>query len=71
MDVTMVESDPKATLSGTVRNSSGVPLAGVEVTLGTSNVTHTDLNGYFHYDNLVPGNYNIHFVLAGYQTVGF
>lgn len=46
------------TLSGTVRDAAGLPLAGVEVLLGQNPAT-ADAAGAFSYASLLPGQYTI------------
>ena len=46
------------TLEGYVRDASGDPVAGARVLLSL-NAETTDSDGYFKYENLLPGNYTI------------
>jgi len=56
--------DSTATLSGTVRDSSGKVLPNVKITVksaatGESTDTQTDSSGYYSVANLAPGNYDV------------
>jgi hypothetical protein len=57
---------PTRTISGTVKNQAGTPLAGVTVATGSQS-TSTDSNGNFAL-TLPAGIYQVVFALAGYQT---
>ncbi len=60
-------------LSGTVRDPNRKPLANVAVELVTRSrghrITGTDENGRFVFADLVPGEFQVSFELAGYVTV--
>ncbi len=56
-------------LSGTVKNTSGVALPGVTVTIvETSAFTKTANNGTFTFNALPEGNYSVRFDLAGFRS---
>ena len=59
-----------ASLSGVVSDAdSGMVLPGVTVTLGSNSIT-TDENGYYEFDNMATGNYQIMFSVLNYATEG-
>ena len=60
-----------ASLAGIVTNAStGQPIFGASVTLGTLN-TSTDSSGRYNFNNITPGSYAMTFEKAGYQTATF
>jgi len=60
--------DQVRTISGTVSDQSGSPMAGVSVTVkGTSNATFTDMNGAYHIQ-VSPGARYLVFSFMGYGT---
>ena len=64
----------RATITGTVRDSSGAPMPGVQVTaksLGTSvpTTTVTNEDGIYSILNLVPGKYSLEFDKAGFKLL--
>lgn len=57
-------------VSGTVTGIAGLPVANVTVTLNNgTNITMTDNNGYYQFNNLVPGTYLIDFNVVGYSPL--
>src|SRR5262245_47929689 len=60
-----------ADLRGTVTDASGVPLAGVKVTLLTSpaRTTITDTRGEFTFARVPVGTYTSRFEIAGFVTI--
>ncbi len=55
--------------SGTIKDTSGAPIPGVNVSLiGTKLGTVSNAQGIFSIKNLKPGNYNIEFSCIGYKT---
>jgi iron complex outermembrane receptor protein len=62
-----VAPDPAPTLSGTVTDTSGAPLAQVRVTvLEAHRMTTTDLEGRYVLPGLPTGRYAVSFALVGY-----
>src|SRR5579884_3822503 len=64
----------RASITGTVTDSSGAVVADVEVTatnLGTKETARTVTNGDGIYSilNLFPGTYALHFTKSGFKTV--
>ncbi len=60
-----------ASLSGAVSDAStGQPVQGVSVTLGTLS-TSTNSSGGYSFNNVVPGRYVLTFDKSGYQTATF
>ena len=56
-------------LEGTVTDGTN-PLEGVHVSIvGTMASTMTDANGFYNFPYLLPGTYDVHFELFGYETV--
>ena len=68
LNVQMVPIAVPTNLYGIVSDIDMVPLPGVSVTLDGL-VTTTDSLGQYQFTDLVPGNYTITFVKAGYETV--
>ena len=62
-------------ITGTVTDTSGAVLPGVNVTLtgerliGGPQTQVTETNGTYRFDRLVPGAYNVKFELQGFRTV--
>ncbi len=58
-------------LSGSVVDATGLPLAGVTIALrGTSNpVAHTNIEGRFTFPNLREGEYELTATLSGFATI--
>lgn len=78
-----IELTPESVLNGTVKNSRGEPLKGVEVKLNTYNeergeegeyvapkpkITATDKNGQYRFDKLPSGSYMVAFSGPGFIT---
>ena len=66
----------RATITGTVTDSSGAIVAGVEVTaknLGTNEITSTVTNtdGIYSIPNLFPGTYSLEFKKTGFKPAVF
>ncbi len=63
------------TIYGTIRDQTGAPLPGVQVTAGprragsTRTVT-TDSDGYYEISGLAPGDYRVEATLAGFSSSG-
>jgi Carboxypeptidase regulatory-like domain len=62
-----------ATLSGTVNDSSGAPVAGAKVSVsniftGQTVETRTDASGHYSVSKLGPGNYEVTAVAEGFPT---
>jgi hypothetical protein len=62
-----------ATLSGTVNDSSGAPVAGAKITVnnvftGQTAETKTDASGHYSVSKLGPGNYEVTAVEEGFPT---
>lgn len=62
-----------ATLSGTVNDSSGLPVAGARITVnnvftGQTTETKTDASGHYSVSKLGPGNYEVTAVVEGFPT---
>lgn len=55
-----------ATISGTITDSTGVPLAGIAVSLAEIG-TYTDADGQYALTNLGPGSYTLVISAVGYQ----
>ncbi len=70
---TLATAPPQSPSSivGVVRSSSGVPLAGAELQLtgAARRTTTSSANGYFAFNNLLPGVYDITVVKASFGTV--
>jgi hypothetical protein len=65
-----------ATLSGTVSDSSGALIPGVEVTAtqtstGVASISLTNESGTYRFPSLQPGPYDVKAALAGFQTQTF
>ncbi len=57
-------------ISGTVKDSTGAPLLGVNVVLaGTKYGASTNYEGKFNIINVKPGKYNIEFSSIGYKSI--
>ena len=62
-------------LSGTIKNDDGVPMNDITIILTSSNVglglfqdtTTTDINGFYNFQNVVPGNCTIEPVKYGFM----
>ncbi len=53
-----------------IDNANGLPLSGVQLTLDNGVVQgHTDINGRYVLENIVPGTHILHFIADGYETV--
>lgn len=66
----------RATITGTVTDSSGAIVAGVELTaknLGTNEITSamTNTDGIYSIPNLFPGTYSLEFKKTGFKPVVF
>jgi Carboxypeptidase regulatory-like domain len=64
----------RATITGTVTDSSGASMAGIEVSvksLGTNvlTTTHTNDDGIYSVPNLFPGAYSVEFKRDGFKSV--
>ena len=56
------------TLKGTVKNDTGVRLAGANLMISNSfSGTTTDVNGAYHFKNLKTGNYHLTISYLGYE----
>ena len=56
------------TLQGTVKNETGERLIGANLVLSNSfNGTATDVNGFYQFKNLKPGNYQLTISYVGYE----
>ena len=63
-------------LEGAARDSQGLALPGVSVTLSGESIigprsATTDVDGSYRFQALPPGDYTIQFELSGFQTVVF
>ena len=58
----------KRTLSGTVTNSSGIPLAGVSINVGGIASGSTNSSGYYSISGISAGTYSVTYSLAGYTS---
>lgn len=56
------------TITGTVTDQNGAPLANVTMTLAPGGVVSTDANGVYTFTNLTPGSYSVTAALAGYGS---
>lgn len=61
---------PPQRISGTVRDSAGMPLAGVSIRLTPGvNGAYTNANGEFAMENVTPGNYLLEISAVGRQPI--
>ncbi len=61
-------------IAGVVRDSSGAPIAGVEVQAVSPSMTRTattDAGGHFVILSLAPDTYTVNLTRTGYQSVAF
>ena len=59
-----------ATLTGTITDTDGSPLAGANVLLvESSQGAASDQNGRFEIDNIAPGTYSLRITFVGYRTM--
>src|SRR5437588_5009617 len=61
-----VSAQSVGAISGTIRDSAGTPIPGVEVVLLQLQAVHSDSVGVFHFANIPAGKRQLHFRRLGF-----